>query len=155
MVAFFFPCSENLSLFLFCLLWGFVPNDRARCQQQMICKACSGACSAPQLLLQFWIAPAYAELAGLKPAECADHVAGIMSPWQLSQQILGNSFFLSSSGGGCSLPYTWIISGIFHSREWSVFKQKQHCGFHLSGFEPFLSIPGSTAWVRLHTAYSH
>lgn len=141
--------------FFSCLLWGFVLNDRARCQEQMMCKACSGACSASQLLLQFWITPAYAKLAGFKPAECADHAAGITSLRQLSQQILGNSFFLSSSGGGCSLPCTWIVSGIFHGREWSVFKQKQRCGFDLSGFESFPSISGSTAWVRLHAVYSH
>jgi len=29
------------------------------------------------MLLQFWIALAYAKLAGLKSAQCADHIADI------------------------------------------------------------------------------
>lgn len=128
--SFFFQRESVIISFFFfsCLLWVFVVNDRARCQQQTICKACYGARWASQLLLQFWIPPAYAKLAVWNP-----HSLQIISlyPWWSYPTNLRNGFFLSSPAGGCCWPYTWIISGIFYGRGWSVLKHKQYWEFDL------------------------
>ena len=83
MIAFNFFSSQLESAFFFSFFFFsfqcvFVLNDRARCQQQIIiCIACYGACSVSQLLLQFWIALAYAKLAGLKSAQHEDCIADL------------------------------------------------------------------------------
>lgn len=116
---FFFPC----------LMWVFVLNDRARCQQQTICKACYGARWASQLLLQFWIPPVYAKLAALKSTQPADHIP--ISLMKLSPQIKEWLLpFISCWWMLLALHLNYFI-GIFYSRGWSVLEHKQHWEFDL------------------------